>query len=114
MATQDANSAVRFFRKHASDYCVDTSMIFTIGTSAGGAIVLSNAYWDQEEADVIFDTADWGPIDNSSGNEGYSSRTTARFPAGEEYQIPHGCKMKQYPTNFFTAQMILPCPIRMD
>jgi len=77
MATQDAKSAVRFFRKHAGDYCVDTSMIFMIGTSAGGAVCLTSAYWDQEEADQIFNTTEWGPLENSSGNEGYSSRLTA-------------------------------------
>ena len=77
MCTQDAKSAVRFFRKHATDYCVDTSMIFMIGTSAGATICLNAAYWDQDEADAIFNTADLGPLENSSGNQGYSSEPTA-------------------------------------
>jgi poly(3-hydroxybutyrate) depolymerase len=77
MCTQDAKSAVRFFRKHASEYCVDTSKIFMTGTSAGGAICLNAAYWDQAEADSIFNSDDLGPLDNGSGNEGYSSALSA-------------------------------------
>lgn len=77
MCTQDAKSAVRFFRKYANDYCVDTSRTFMIGTSAGASICLNAAYWDQSEADLIFDTADFGTLENSSGNEGYSSQPQA-------------------------------------
>lgn len=77
MCTQDAMSAVRFFHKYANDYCVDTSKIFMIGTSAGASICLNAAYWDQDEADLIFDTADFGPLENSSGNEGYTSQPQA-------------------------------------
>jgi len=77
MSTQDAKSAVRFFRKHAIEYCVDTSKIFMIGTSAGASVCLSAAYWDQSEADAIFNTASFGTLENSSGNEGYSSHPDA-------------------------------------
>ncbi|HYV94369.1 MAG TPA: alpha/beta hydrolase fold domain-containing protein [Chitinophagales bacterium] len=77
MGTQDAKSAVRFFRKHAIEYCVDTSKIFMIGTSAGASLCLSAAYWNQSEADDIFNTASFGPLENSSGNEGYSSHPDA-------------------------------------
>jgi hypothetical protein len=77
MCTQDAKSAVRFFRRYANDYCVDTSKIFMIGTSAGASICLNTAYWDQSEADSIFDTTDFGTLENTSGNEGYSSHPQA-------------------------------------
>ena len=73
MSTQDAKSAVRFFRKHATEYCVDTSKIFLIGTSAGASVCLSTAYWDQAEADAVFNTNPFGSLENSSGNAGYSS-----------------------------------------
>ena len=74
---QDAMSAVRYFRKNAEEYCIDTSKIFLLGTSAGAGISLSVAYWDEDEANDIFDTTPFGPLDGSSGNEGYSSAPTA-------------------------------------
>ncbi|MEO5674093.1 MAG: alpha/beta hydrolase fold domain-containing protein [Chitinophagales bacterium] len=73
-ATQDAKSSVRFFKRYADEYCVDTASIFMIGTSAGGSICLTSAYWQQSEAETIFNTDALGPLENSSGNEGYSSQ----------------------------------------
>ncbi|MCS6990794.1 MAG: alpha/beta hydrolase [Chitinophagales bacterium] len=78
--TQDAMSAVRFFRKHWLDYCIDTLTVFMIGSSSGGAICLTVPYWDQAEADAAFDTSPFGPLDQASGNEGHSSAVTAVVP----------------------------------
>jgi poly(3-hydroxybutyrate) depolymerase len=75
-ATQDAMAAIRYFKRYGDNYCVDTSAIFMIGTSAGASMCLTTAYWDEFEAAKFFNTADFGPLDNSSGNEGYSSKLT--------------------------------------
>ncbi|MBA3647595.1 MAG: carboxylesterase family protein [Chitinophagales bacterium] len=76
-ATQDAKAAIRYFRRYAQDYCVDTSAIFMTGISAGGATALTCAYWDPEEANPIIDEQKLGLIDEGSGNLGYSSHLTA-------------------------------------
>ncbi len=78
--TQDAKSAVRYFRKHQLAYCVDTQAIFLMGSSAGASICLTVAYWDQIEADTTFDTSIFGPLDAASGNIGYSSQVTGIVP----------------------------------
>ncbi|MCS6916341.1 MAG: alpha/beta hydrolase [Chitinophagales bacterium] len=78
--TQDAMSAVRFFRKNWLNYCIDTNTIFMVGSSAGAAICLTVAYWDQDEADQAFDTTPFGPLDQASGNEGPTSSVSAIVP----------------------------------
>ena len=78
MGAQDSRAAIRFFHRYADDYCLDTAAIFMSGSSAGATLALVAAYWDQEEADkVVPDIAAFGPIDASSGNEGYSDALTA-------------------------------------
>lgn len=72
-ATQDSKAAIRFFRRYASLYGVDTTHIFVAGSSAGGITALLTAYWDQEELPATVDQARWGELEGSSGNAGYSS-----------------------------------------
>lgn len=73
-AVQDAKSAVRFFRKNAEQYGIDTSKIYVIGGSAGGMTVLQMAYLDQNEVPSKYDTKKLGTLEGTSGNAGYSSK----------------------------------------
>ncbi|MBA2406521.1 MAG: carboxylesterase family protein [Chitinophagales bacterium] len=74
MATQDAKSAIRFFKDTADQYCLDTAAFFVTGTSAGGVLALTCAYWDQPEANAaVLNTDTLGLLDASSGNVGFSS-----------------------------------------
>ncbi|MBA2423301.1 MAG: alpha/beta hydrolase [Chitinophagales bacterium] len=74
MGTQDSKSAVRFFKDTADQYCLDTAAFFVAGTSAGGVLSLTCAYWDQSEVDTtIIDVDSLGSLEGSSGNIGFSS-----------------------------------------
>ena len=73
-AVQDAKSAVRFFRKNAEQYGIDTSKIYMIGGSAGSMTVLQMAYLDQYEIPSKFDIKNLGTLEGTSGNAGYSSK----------------------------------------
>lgn len=73
-AQQDAKAAVRFFRKKAAVYGVDTAQIFVTGTSAGSKTCLALAYMDENEVPAGVNVQRWGTLDGSSGNEGYSSK----------------------------------------
>jgi acetyl esterase/lipase/lysophospholipase L1-like esterase len=76
-AVQDAKAAVRFFRKNAAQYGIDTTQIFIMGGSAGGMTVLQMAYLDQHEVPAWVDVAKLGSIEGNSGNPGFSSRVKA-------------------------------------
>ena len=76
-AVQDGKAALRFFRKNAALYRVDTARVFVGGSSAGGVTTLLLAYWDQDEIPAALDQARWGNLEGSSGNPGYSSRVDA-------------------------------------
>ena len=52
-AQQDGRAAVRFFRKHAEEYGIDTAQIFISGTSAGAMTCLAMAYMDEDEVPPI-------------------------------------------------------------
>ena len=43
-AQQDGRAAIRFFRKHAEEYGIDTNQIFITGSSAGSKTCLAIAY----------------------------------------------------------------------
>lgn len=76
-AVQDARAAVRFFRKNAAIYKVDTNQIFIGGTSAGAITALHVGYLDQlSECDAKLAAAvnTVGGLEGSSGNEGFSSK----------------------------------------
>ncbi len=72
-AVQDGKAAVRFFRKHASIYGIDTTHIYVGGSSAGGCTALLMAYWNQDEIPLTVDQARWGDLEGNSGHLGYSS-----------------------------------------
>lgn len=73
-AQQDGKAAIRFFRKNAERYGIDTSQIFITGSSAGSKTCLAIAYMNESEVPEDVDSNKWGPIDGNSGNEGYSSK----------------------------------------
>jgi dienelactone hydrolase len=76
MATQDARAAIRFFRKNAAAYGIDTNFIYVGGCSAGAYAALFTAYLDkQSEIPSYIDAgALEGGNEGVSGNPGYSSR----------------------------------------
>lgn len=49
-AVQDSRAAVRFIRKNADTYKIDTSQIFAMGYSAGAITLIHHAYLEQAEA----------------------------------------------------------------
>ncbi len=73
-AVQDAKAAIRFFRKNADKYGIDTAQIFVMGGSAGAMAALNVAYLDQNEVPSYINTAKLGSLEGSTGNEGYSSK----------------------------------------
>jgi predicted esterase len=73
-AVQDAKAAVRFFRKNAEKYGIDTSKIYVLGSSAGSMTVLQLAYMDQNEVPSQIDTKKMGTLEGTSGNAGFSSK----------------------------------------
>ena len=73
-AQQDGRAAIRFFRKHAKEYGIDTSAIFITGSSAGSMTCLAIAYMNENEIPENVNQQKWGSIEGNSGNEGYSSK----------------------------------------
>jgi carboxylesterase type B len=56
---QDAKAAVRFFRKNAEKYGIDTSKIYIMGGSAGSKVAMHLAYLDQNEVPNYINTSKW-------------------------------------------------------
>ncbi len=78
MAQQDAKAAVRYFKKNAAIFKIDTSNIFLGGTSAGAAAAVHAAYMDQDEAYGFVDTLKFETIDKgNNGSPNYSSKFKA-------------------------------------
>ena len=73
-AVQDAKAAVRFFRRYADRYGIDTNQIFIMGSSAGSKTAMHLAYLDQKEVPQYIDTQRLGTLEGNSGNAGYSSK----------------------------------------
>lgn len=73
-AVQDAKAAVRFFRKNAITYGIDTTKIFIMGGSAGSMTALNVAYLDHHELPTFIDIKTLGSLEGNSGNPGYSSK----------------------------------------
>ncbi len=73
-AQQDGKAAIRFFRKYANQYGIDTSQIFITGSSAGSKTCLAIAYLNENEIPRGVDVNKWGSLEGNSGNEGYSSK----------------------------------------
>lgn len=64
-AMHDAKAAVRYFRKYAEQWRIDTSRIALVGGSAGAITALHATYLTEPE------------YEGDSGNEGYSSNVSA-------------------------------------
>ncbi len=73
-AQQDGKAAIRFFKKYAEDYGIDSAQIFLAGSSAGSKTALAIAYMDENEVPNDIDISKWGSLEGNSGNEGYSSK----------------------------------------
>lgn len=72
-AGQDVRASVRFMRSKATTYGIDTSMIFLVGTSAGGfAIMQASVLQDDEIPDYVDPAV--GTAEGTSGTPGVSSR----------------------------------------
>ena len=74
---QDAKAAVRYFRKNATQYGIDTSKIYIMGGSAGAHAVLHLAYLDESELPPYYNKSKIGSLEGNSGNDGYSSKVKA-------------------------------------
>ena len=76
MATQDVRAAIRFFRKNAAVYGIDTNFIYVGGCSAGAYAALFTAYLDNtsEIPPYVDAGALAGGLEGNSGNPGYSSK----------------------------------------
>jgi para-nitrobenzyl esterase len=76
MSTQDTRAAVRFFRKNAAQYKIDTGAIYVGGCSSGAYAAMWTGYLD--EADEIPPEVNRKALEGGnegvSGNPGYSSR----------------------------------------
>ena len=75
-AQQDGKAAIRFFRKNAYTYGIDTSQIFLTGSSAGSKTCMAIAYMDEDEIPKEVDRNKWGSLEGTSGNSGYSSKVS--------------------------------------
>ncbi len=64
-AMHDAKAAVRYFRRYAEQWRIDTSKIALVGGSAGAITALHATYLTEPE------------YEGNSGNEGYSSNVSA-------------------------------------
>lgn len=73
-AQQDGKAAVRFFRRYAEKYGIDTAQIFIAGSSAGSMTCLGMAYLKEENIPAGINKEKWGSLEGNSGNEGYSSK----------------------------------------
>lgn len=76
-AQQDGKAAIRFFRRYAEKYGIDTSQIFITGSSAGSKTCMAIGYMDEKEIPKEIDREKWGTLEGNSGNEGYSSKVQA-------------------------------------
>jgi hypothetical protein len=63
LAVQDGNAAIRYFRKNADKYSIDTGRIFIAGISAGGILALNAGHFD--EGDDLMGLS--GQLDNKLG-----------------------------------------------
>ena len=72
-AVQDVKAAIRFFRKNAARYGIDTSKIVVAGSSAGAVTALHLAYMQESMIPSFVDKHRSGSLEGDRGNEGYSS-----------------------------------------
>ena len=75
-AQQDGKAAIRFFRRYADTYGIDTSQIFIAGSSAGSMTCLGIAYMQEKDVPASINKNQWGTLEGNSGNLGYSSKVS--------------------------------------
>ncbi len=79
MSTQDTRACIRYYKKHAAEYGIDSSLIFVGGCSSGAYAAMHTGFLD-EEIEIpkyLTSAVTAGGIEGTSGNPGYGSR-----PAG--------------------------------
>lgn len=101
-AQQDGKAAVRFFRRYADQYGIDTNQIFITGSSAGSKTCLAMAYMNEDEIPAGVDQNKWGSLEGNSGNEGYSSKVQGVINAWGA-MIDYNWIQKEEPPLFNTA-----------
>ena len=103
---KDAKSAIRFLRKNADQYRLDTSKIIAAGGSAGGHLAAATALvtsYNEETDDLSFSSVPnvlvlFNPvIDNGPGGYGYE-RIGAHY---KDFSPLHNIKKGAPPTIFF-------------
>jgi lysophospholipase L1-like esterase/dienelactone hydrolase len=75
-AQQDGRTAIRFLKRNAERFGIDTSQVFLMGTSAGAMTSLAVGYMDDHEVPRGVDRSRWGTLEGL-GHEGVSSRVQA-------------------------------------
>ena len=73
-AQQDGRAAIRFLKKHATQYGIDTNQVFLTGSSAGSKTAMAIAYMDELELPAGIDIQKWGPLEGAGSSEGFSSK----------------------------------------
>jgi len=73
-AQQDGRAAIRYLKKHASQYGIDTNQVFLTGSSAGSKTAMAIAFMDEAELPAGINTEKWGPLEGTGGSEGFSSK----------------------------------------
>lgn len=101
-ATQDAKSAVRYFKEKHEEFKLDTNLFFAGGWSAGG-YVLPGLIWMNDESEkpgqiaLLSDTSingqtyarpDLGSINGTTNLNGYSTKVKGIFSFSSSYLFP--------------------------
>lgn len=73
-AQQDGRAAIRYLKKHAAEYGIDTNQVFLTGSSAGSKTAMAIAYMDESELPAEIDIQQWGSLEGTGGSEGFSSK----------------------------------------
>ena len=73
-AQQDGRAAIRFLKKHAAQYGIDTNQVYLTGSSAGSKTAMAIAYMDEAELPAGINKAKWGPLEGAGDSEGFSSK----------------------------------------
>lgn len=75
-AQQDGRTAIRFLKRNAERFGIDTSQVFLMGTSAGAMTSLAVGYMDDDEVPKGVDRSRWGTLEGPD-HPGVSSRVQA-------------------------------------
>jgi len=73
-AQQDGRAAIRYLKKHADQYGIDTNQVFLTGSSAGSKTAMAIAYMDESELPAGIDIQKWGSLEGTGVSEGFSSK----------------------------------------